>query len=64
MFKQLSNWIDDPAGTRWINSDLISFTCKMKNKYSCFEKGCLTNGAKLTATILKVIMGNAVFTVA
>ena len=31
MFKQLSNWIDDPAGTRWINSDLISFTNKMKN---------------------------------
>ena len=26
-----SNRNDDPAGIRWINSDLIGFTCKMKN---------------------------------
>ena len=34
-------------------------------KYSCFEKGCLTAGEKLTdATVSKVIMGDGGFTVA
>ena len=28
---QASNGNDDPAGIRWINSDLIGFTYKMKN---------------------------------
>lgn len=30
MVKQASNQNDDPAGIRWKNSDLISFTYKMK----------------------------------
>jgi len=30
MFKQATG-NDDPAGIRWINSDLIGFTYKMKN---------------------------------
>ena len=34
------------------------------NKYSCFEKGCLTYAENLTGTMSKVIMGNGGFTVA
>ena len=35
-----------------------------KVRYSCFEKGCLANGEKLTRKCRKLLWLNAVFTVA
>ena len=35
LFLKASNWNDDPAGKRWINSDLIGFTQKMNNIKAC-----------------------------